>query len=109
MINMLKKKITAQRLKPKAIKIPKYLKWLHEVEQPECFVCHLSSGIQLHHVKRYSSDNRDDDKVIPLCYDHHLGTEFSVHNNSVEFREIYTMEEQLASAKELYTKYKETI
>lgn len=102
-----KQQTKRNRLKPKAHKEPQYLKWLHEVRQPSCFVCNTFIGIQIHHIKEHSSDLRDDDKVIPLCYEHHLGNEFSVHGTARKFREEYPIEMQLEYAEELYNEYTE--
>ena len=103
---MLDKKVKHSRIKPKAPKEPKYLKWLHEVKQPSCFVCNISLSIQIHHVKEHSTDYRDDTKVIPLCMEHHLGIEFSPHGTPSSFRTIHSVEEQEAAASLLYNEYK---
>ena len=104
---MLNKKVSHKKLRPKTPKEPKYSKWLHEVHQPSCFVCNVSIGIEMHHVKEYSNDYRDDTKIIPLCYNHHHGQEISPHGTSKLFREVYPIEVQLEKAKELYNAYKE--
>ena len=95
----------SNRLKPKAYKDKKYLSWLHNVKQPCCYVCNIHIGIQIHHVKERSSDLRNDNEVIPLCYNHHLGNDFSVHGTPKEFREQYPTEEQLKYAETLYMEY----
>lgn len=105
-MNMLSKKVTHKRLKPKAQKQPKYLSWLHEIEQPSCFVCNIQTGIQMHHVKEHSTDPRDDSKIIPLCQLHHLGNDFSVHMTPKAFREAYPMEVQYKYAEKLYNTFK---
>ena len=106
MTNMLNKKVSHKKLRPDAPKEPKYLNYLHEIKQPVCFVCSISLGIQIHHIKENSSDYRDDTKVIPLCFEHHHGTELSPHGNPKAWRYSFTMEEQLESAEKLYTEYK---
>jgi len=93
------------RIKPKPKKQPKFLKWLHEVRQPPCFVCGISVGIQAHHVKEGSSDYRDDTKVIPLCHEHHLGVNFSAHGTPKAFREEYPIRYQEMIAEELFREY----
>ena len=87
------------------VKKPKYLKWLHEVKQPPCAVCNTRLGINLHHVKRVSSDPKNDTLVIPLCYNHHLGTEFSAHGTPRDFREEYPYDIQKGCAEEFYEEY----
>ena len=103
---MLSKKVTHKKLRPKQPKEPKFLNWLHNVKQPSCFVCNISVGISMHHIKKNSTDYRNDSLMLPLCYEHHQGTNFSVHNNPKEFKEEYPLEMQLKRALELYTEYK---
>lgn len=93
-------------IKPKVFKDKEYLRWLHEVEQPCCLVCKSYVGVQMHHVKESSSDKRNDNEVIPLCYNHHLGEEFSVHGTARKFKQEYPLEYQLFVADSLYFKYK---
>ena len=101
-----KQQTKSNRLKPTAHKEPEYMKWLHEVKQPCCFVCGTMLGIQIHHVKRHSNDLRNDNEVIPLCVNHHTGVEFSPHGTPNDWREVYSMTDQLEVAKELYEEYK---
>jgi len=68
-------------------------------------VCNTRAGIQLHHVKESSSDNRNDNEVIPLCYNHHLGNDFSAHGTPRAFRMEYPIENQLEYASRLYSSY----
>ena len=44
-----------------------------------------NSSIELHHVKCRSIVGRDDRFVIPLCVEHHLGSERSPHGNPANF------------------------
>ena len=81
------------------------MEWLHN-EHLECFVCSSRQGIQLHHVKEHSTDMRTDDKAIALCYNHHLGSEFSVHGTPKLFKELFPMSAQLNKARDLYNRYK---
>ena len=99
-------KITHNRIKPKAKKEPAYLAWLHNVKQPACFVCNIHLGIQIHHVKETSTDERIDSKVIPLCMEHHVGIEFSPHGTPVDFRYVHPKWEQEEAAEKLYFEYK---
>ncbi len=98
------------RLKEKPLKDKAYLKWLHEVKRPHCFVCGKRNGIELHHVKDGSSDVKNDHMVIPLCgVEHHrLGTELSAHGTPKKFREVFPVQSQRNYAKILYNEYKET-
>ena len=95
-------------LKPnsKPFKDSNYLSWLHEVKQVPCYVCNIQVGIQLHHIKRASSDPKKDNLVIHLCYEHHLGTEFSAHGTPKAFKEEYPYEMQEKRADSLYAMYK---
>lgn len=95
----------SNRIKPQAFKDKAYLSWLHEVKQPPCFVCGIHLGIQIHHVKETSSDLRNDNECIPLCYEHHLGLELSPHGSPVAFRYTFPIWEQLEFAEELYNEY----
>lgn len=102
-----KQQTYSNRLKPKAKKEPKYLSWLHQIEQPPCFVCNTIAGIQMHHVKEHSTDARIDSQIIPLCQNHHLGNDFSVHMTPKAFKETYDMKTQLKYADDLYRRYNE--
>ena len=89
-------------------KEPKYLSWLHEVKQPECFICGQKNGIELHHIKASSSDNKDDRLVLPLCgvSCHRLGTAMSPHGTPKLFRAAYPLEVQKEYAMAMYEEYK---
>lgn len=99
------KTISGGRIKDKAKKLPAYIKWFHEVYQPSCFVCGSLVGVQFHHIKEHSSDERDDMFGLPLCYEHHLGNEFSPHGTPVKFKKVYPMVIQHAWSLEMYNKY----
>ncbi len=105
---MLQKKVTHKKLRPKPQRDLAYLSWLHNDEQPCCMVCSTRLGINMHHVKKNSTDYRDDSKIIPLCVEHHLGNELSPHGTAAIFRKVYPMDQQLAFAEELYNKYKDS-
>jgi len=104
--NTKKNVISDSRLKDKAIKMPEYTDWFHEVLQPPCFVCCTYLGIQAHHIKEHSTDERDDQFLIPLCWEHHHGTELSPHGTPVKFKEVYPMNVQYENAAEMFEKYK---
>lgn len=99
-------KFNHKKIKPQPVKDSNYLAWLHN-QQLSCFACDSRMGIQIHHVKRDSTDMRTDDKTIPLCYECHLGSKLSAHGTPKQFRELYPMDIQLEAAKLLYTRYKE--
>lgn len=103
------KKIDDLKLKPKAIKEPAYITWFHEVYQPPCYVCGGSVGIQFHHVKEHSTDERVDSIGMPLCHEHHHGMELSPHGTPVKFRKRYPMDVQYKSAAKMYKKFKERL
>ena len=98
-----------QPLKPnsKPLKDQKYLSWLHEVKQPECYCCGKTNGIELHHVKEGSSDVKNDHFVIPLCgvECHRLGTVLSAHGTPKLFRETFPTHDQKEYAFNLYQEY----
>lgn len=103
------KKIDDLRLKPKAPKEPAYIRWFHEVYQPPCYVCDTFFGIQFHHIKERSTDERIDSIGMPLCEEHHLGVEFSAHGTPVKFKERYPMDVQYTSAAKMYKKFKDKL
>ena len=88
-------------------KEPKYLAWLHEVKQPECFACGKTNGIELHHIKEASSDKKDDRLVIPLCgvECHRLGSVLSAHGTPKKFRDTFPLDMQKEYAMALYEEY----
>jgi len=88
-------------------KEPNYLKWLHEVKHPECFACGKINGIELHHIKEASSDNKDDRLVIPLCgiECHRLGSVLSAHGTPKKFRDTFPFDMQKEYAMALYEEY----
>jgi len=96
-----------KRLKPKAKKLPKYLKWFHEVEQPPCFVCGTFLGIEAHHNKENSTDERIDDEILPLCHEHHHGNKLSPHGTPREWKQVYTKKIRREFSRELFRRYKE--
>jgi len=106
---MLSKKVTHKRLKPKAKKLPEYLSWLHNQGDIVCFSCGKQNGLEAHHVKEFSSDERDDSKIIMLCGEecHRNGMKLSPHGSPKTWRKIYPFNMQLDYAAELYRRYKE--
>lgn len=91
---------------PKILRDRKYLDWLKS--QPlKCFSCGQQNGIELHHVKKSSSQYKNDHQVIPLCgiKCHRLG-DLSPHGNAKAWRETYSYEMQLDYAEKIYQEYK---
>ena len=81
-----------------------YLNWSKKQDYV-CFVCGTKKQIQMHHTKRDSTSKKNHKRIIPLCYDHHLGSDFSAHGSPSLFREKYPMEIQEAYADSLYDDY----
>lgn len=90
------------RLKSK--RDPAYLAWF-ALENHRCFVCGTIEAVQGHHVKLYSSDPKDDHKLLPLCIEHHTGLKLSPHGTPRLWRETYSMEHQEQVAGEIYAEY----
>jgi len=88
------------------VKEPEYLRYLHEDLQPRCFVCNVRYGVEMHHLKRDSTDKRIDKLILPLCWTHHHGFDMSPHGNPGQFRKQYTMDEQIEFAEKMYRRYK---
>ena len=87
-----------------------YMAYLHALGLV-CFCCRQQRGIELHHIKGCSSDEKNDREVIPLCgiECHRLGVELSAHGTAKKFREVFALEVQLKFARELYRNYKESL
>lgn len=49
-----------------------------------CFVCGTTQGVQMHEIFHGSnrSKSKDDGMCIPLCYEHHHGSNYGIHYNS---------------------------
>lgn len=88
-------------LKEKPFKSKAYLDWFHN-QGYGCMVCG-TSPIHAHHVKKHSSDPRDDRYIIPLCELHHIySDEMSPHGAPKAFRNLYHIELQKEIASKLY-------
>jgi hypothetical protein len=105
---MLNKKVKHNRLRPKAPKEPKYLSWLHNQSDIFCFACGKQNKLECHHIKQFSTDVKDDRKIIMLCGEecHRNGAILSAHGTPKMFREAYPIEVQLENAEKLYNQYK---
>lgn len=90
----------------KTHKDKQYLSWVHQTQN--CLVC-SSSRIELHHIKHWNITGRDDRYILPLCYLHHRGSEFSPHGSPKEWEEKYPIEQQIEIADSYYQSYKSKI
>jgi len=119
-MNMLNKKVTHNRLKPKPSSKNKktittedkdYLEWLQNSVFP-CMVCgniDHNDPIEWHHIKNNSTDKKNHKRLVPLCGKkcHRLGTELSAHSTPKLFRETYPIELQEKYADGIYRRYLE--
>lgn len=100
-----------QLLKIKTPKISdierEYLNWLQQ-QNHNCFVCGISSNIEMHHVKKSSVFKKNHKILIPLCIEHHKGKSLSPHGSPNLFRSAFSMEQQLKVANELYNTFLES-
>lgn len=81
-----------------------YLEWLQH-QSLTCIVCG-SGNVEMHHVKRNSSDSKNNRRLIPLCTMHHrLSNELSAHGTPRKFKEVYPMEAQYEIADRIYQEY----
>lgn len=100
---MLSKKVKHNRIKPKVLKDKKYLAYMHNSYKC-CLVCG-DTNIELHHIKTKTLTDRADNRIVPLCSEHHRG-KFSPHGfDSNKFYEQYPKEELLKMAEEFYNEY----
>lgn len=95
------------RIKPDVIKDPAYMKWVATDLMPRCFICGGFCGIELHHIKEFSSDKKNDKRVIPLCGEscHRIGKIMSAHGTPVKFRLEYPIKMQVHYADTMYSIY----
>ena len=80
-----------------------YLEWL-QCRNSGCMVCN-SGHIEYHHVKKNSTDKKDHKRLIPLCIEHHKGTELSPHGTPKLFKEVFSIEYQQEVADAMYNEY----
>lgn len=102
-----KAQTSSKRLKPKAVKDKRYLYWLHNQSDIFCFVCGKQNKLECHHIKEFSSDKKDDRKILMLCGEecHRNGTGLSAHGTPKKFRNTFSMKTQLSYSCELYDRY----
>lgn len=93
----------ANRIKPKPYKNKEYLNYMHNSDK-NCIICG-DINIELHHVKTKTLTDRADNRVVPLCPNHHRGM-FSPHGfDSSAFYEDYPKEWLLHMAEEFFNEY----
>ena len=92
-------------LKPKPYKNKDYLAYMHNSDK-SCVICG-SKNIELHHIKTKDQTQREDNKIVPLCPEHHRG-KFAPHGfDSAEFYKQYPKEQLLEWAEEFFNEYLE--
>jgi len=112
-------KVNSSRLKPKynaknkkkfTFADARYMGYLQSLNEV-CFCCGEQNGIEWHHVKLYSTDDKDHTRLIPLCgvKCHRLGVVLSAHGTPKKWRETFSMEAQLDYAAKIYENYKKEI
>ena len=90
-------------LKPKPYKNMFYLRWLH-TQSLTCLVCGVRQ-IELHHIDQ-GYKGRADNRVVPLCPEHHRGR-FSPHGADKKEFEAMHMDEMEAMCVELFEEFEE--
>lgn len=81
-----------------------YLTWF-SAKELECFVCGTLKGVKGHHIKEFSSDKKLHFKLLPLCENHHVGSELSPHSTPKLWRQTYSMKVQNAYADKIRVEY----
>lgn len=82
-----------------------YLAYMHNSSKV-CLVCG-SSSIELHHVKNKHLTDRADNRIVPLCPEHHRG-EFSPHGFDQKlFYECYSRDHLLKKASEYFKEFED--
>ena len=87
-----------------------YLSYLQTLEN-NCFACGQRNKIEWHHVKQYSTDKKNHNRLIPLCGEecHRNGQTLSAHGTPKKFRESFPIEKQESYADRIYTKYRQML
>lgn len=101
---MTKAEQTKWNKKPKRFVDKDYMAWLHKTQR--CYVCYERGGLELHHIRSPDNRTRNDNEIVPLCDQHHRGSQFSVHGTPAHFLERYPYDTQYAVAERLYRMYK---
>lgn len=82
-----------------------YIKWLRK-QSLQCLICGCNE-IELHHIKKSSTDKKNHKRLLPLCREHHTGSKISPHGAKKLFFERYPYESQCIIADNLYKKFTE--
>ena len=80
-----------------------YIQWSKSQEM-SCFVCGRFADDR-HHVKFKSTDKKNHKRLLPLCREHHTGSELSPHGTPRLWREFFPMAVQNDFADKLYAKW----
>lgn len=106
-----------QLLKIKSPKISdierEYLNWLQQ-QNHNCFVCGISSNIEMHHVtdiNRISGKRRVHSRLVPLCISCHRTGKNAIHVLSKEYfyKNIKSLDELLVESNRLYNDFLSSI
>ncbi len=100
----LRPKYSTKNKTDRAVKDTAYLNWFAKQAFP-CYECNAYEGVEGHHIKRDSTDRKDDTLLLPLCYKHHHGTGLSPHGTPKKWRARYPYDVQVKSANTLYDQY----
>ena len=89
-----------------------YLNYLQSIKyNVVCFVCgknNPNDPIEWHHIKKHSSDKKNNFGLIPLCgCEHHRLGELSPHGGARKFRDMFDFVFQEKYAKRFYVEYLE--
>jgi len=109
-----KKEQLFKNKKPKITKQEKeYLDWLHEECYARCFVCGISSNIEMHHVtdiNRLNGKRRVHSRLVPLCISCHRTGKNAIHVLSKEYyyENIKSLDELIQESKRLYQLFLES-
>lgn len=90
-----------------------YLNWLQE-QNHNCFVCGISSNIEMHHVtdiNRISGKRRVHSRLVPLCISCHRTGKNAIHVLSKEYfyKNIKSLDELLVESNRLYNDFLSSI
>lgn len=77
-------------------------KWMSRVAGLGCVVMGCGVSATIHHCGTYMGGGRDHMRVIPLCWEHHLGTEGidGKRMSKRQWEEKYSTEEELLARTE---------
>ncbi len=84
-----------------------YLNWYKEIYQV-CFICG-KFATDRHHIKLRSTDKKNHKRLLPLCREHHMGSEFSPHGTPKLWRQKISIDKQNEFADNMYKNYEEQL